>query len=140
MSTQSIRKGKGSRLKTFRTQARRQTNQAIPAVGLLDDDWVVERFVLAGTDYVYPRTTNKILESLPKKAKVLRRKDIMIQLHAVRSSDGQSIVSDVKEIRQRRQGKRAVVSTINGDANIPFYKELGNQGISSRRHSLWRFL
>ncbi|WP_219704306.1 urea ABC transporter substrate-binding protein [Marinomonas lutimaris] len=103
--------------------------QAIPAVDYLMNDLGVERFVLAGTDYVYPRTTNKILEAYLK-AKGVAAKDIMINYTPFGHSDWQSIVSDIKKFGSEGK-KTAVVSTINGDANVPFYKELGNQGISS---------
>ena len=103
--------------------------QAIPAVDYLMNDLGVERWVLAGTDYVYPRTTNKILESYLK-AKGVAEKDIMINYTPFGHSDWQSIVSDVKKFGSAGK-KTAVVSTINGDANVPFYKELGNQGISA---------
>ncbi|WP_404356084.1 urea ABC transporter substrate-binding protein [Methylotuvimicrobium sp. KM1] len=103
--------------------------QAIPAVDYLMDDFGAERWVLAGTDYVYPRTTNKILEAYLK-AKGVDEKDIMINYTPFGHSDWQSIVSDIKKFGSAGK-KTAVVSTINGDANIPFYKELGNQGISS---------
>ena len=103
--------------------------QAIPAVDYLMNELGVKRWVLAGTDYVYPRTTNKILESYLK-AKGVASEDIMINYTPFGHSDWQSIVSDVKKFGST--GKQtAVVSTINGDANVPFYKELGNQGISS---------
>ena len=103
--------------------------QAIPAVDYLMNELGVKRWVLAGTDYVYPRTTNKILESYLK-AKGVASEDIMINYTPFGHSDWQSIVSDVKKFGSA--GKQtAVVSTINGDANVPFYKELGNQGISS---------
>jgi len=103
--------------------------QAIPAVEYLMNDVGVERWVLAGTDYVYPRTTNKILESYLKSQGV-DSSDIMINYTPFGHSDWQSIVSEIKDFGS--QGKRtAVVSTINGDANVPFYKELGNQGISA---------
>ena len=103
--------------------------QAIPAVDYLINDLGVKRFVLAGTDYVYPRTTNKILEAYLK-AKGVAADDIMINYTPFGHSDWQSIVSDIKSFGS--QGKKtAVVSTINGDANVPFYKELGNQGVSA---------
>ncbi|GGX43717.1 urea ABC transporter substrate-binding protein [Saccharospirillum salsuginis] len=103
--------------------------QAIPAVDYLMNDLGVERWVLAGTDYVYPRTTNKILEAYLKDHGVAAS-DIMINYTPFSHSDWQSIVSDIKSFGS--QGKKtAVVSTINGDANVPFYKELGNQGISA---------
>ncbi len=103
--------------------------QAIPAVDYLMNDLGVKRWVLAGTDYVYPRTTNKILEAYLK-AKGVADKDIMINYTPFGHSDWQSIVSDVKKFGSAGK-KTAVVSTINGDANVPFYKELGNQGISA---------
>ncbi|MEK7321757.1 MAG: urea ABC transporter substrate-binding protein [Pseudomonadota bacterium] len=103
--------------------------QAIPAVDYLMKDVGAKRWVLAGTDYVYPRTTNKILEAYLK-AKGVKNEDIMINYTPFGHSDWQSIVSDIKKFGS--QGKKtAVVSTINGDANVPFYKELANQGISA---------
>ncbi len=103
--------------------------QAIPAVDYLMKDLGVQRWVLAGTDYVYPRTTNKILEAYLK-AKGVKAEDIMINYTPFGHSDWQSIVSDIKKFGSAGK-KTAVVSTINGDANVPFYKELGNQGITA---------
>lgn len=103
--------------------------QAVPAVDYLMNDLKVQRWVLAGTDYVYPRTTNKILEAYLK-AKGVDEKDIMINYTPFGHSDWQSIVADIKKFGGEGK-KTAVVSTINGDANVPFYKELGNQGISA---------
>lgn len=103
--------------------------QAVPAVDYLMNDLEVERWVLAGTDYVYPRTTNKVLEAYLV-SKGVDKKDIMINYTPFGHSDWQSIVSDIKKFGGEGK-KTAVVSTINGDANIPFYKELGNQGISA---------
>ncbi|MEJ2141379.1 MAG: urea ABC transporter substrate-binding protein [Gammaproteobacteria bacterium] len=103
--------------------------QAIPAVDYLMKEVGVKRWVLAGTDYVYPRTTNKILEAYLK-AKGVKAKDIMINYTPFGHSDWQSIVSDIKKFGSAGK-KTAVVSTINGDANVPFYKELGNQGLSA---------
>jgi len=102
--------------------------QAIPAVDYLMDQGV-KRWVLAGTDYVYPRTTNKILEAYLKD-KGVPASDIMINYTPFGHSDWQSIVSDIKKFGAAGK-KTAVVSTINGDANVPFYKELGNQGVSA---------
>jgi len=103
--------------------------QAIPAVDYLKDEIGIERWVLAGTDYVYPRTTNKILEAYLKDSGVAAE-DIMINYTPFGHSDWQSIVADIKKFGA--EGKAtAVVSTINGDANVPFYKELGNQGVSA---------
>ena len=103
--------------------------QAIPAVDYLMNDIGVERWVLAGTDYVYPRTTNKILKAYLK-AKGVADADIMINYTPFGHSDWQTIVSDIKSFGS--EGKQtAVVSTINGDANVPFYKELGNQNVDA---------
>ncbi len=103
--------------------------QAIPAVDYLMNEIGVKRWVLAGTDYVYPRTTNKILEAYLK-SKGVADADIMINYTPFGHSDWQSIVSDIRKFGSTGK-KTAVVSTINGDANVPFYKELGNQGISA---------
>ena len=103
--------------------------QAIPAVDYLMNEEGVERWVLAGTDYVYPRTTNKILEQYLKD-KGVAPEDIMINYTPFGHSDWQTIVSDIKAFGSAGK-KTAVVSTINGDANVPFYKELGNQGVSA---------
>jgi urea transport system substrate-binding protein len=105
--------------------------QAIPAVDYLmsEEGGSVERWVLAGTDYVYPRTTNKILEAYLK-AKGVAAEDIMINYTPFGHSDWQTIVSEIKTFGSAGK-KTAVVSTINGDANVPFYKELGNQGIKA---------
>jgi urea transport system substrate-binding protein len=104
--------------------------QAIPAVDYLMETEKVQRWVLAGTDYVYPRTTNRILEAYLK-AKGVKPEDIMINYTPFGHSDWQTIVSDVKKFGSSGK-KTAVVSTINGDANVPFYKELGNQGVSAK--------
>ena len=103
--------------------------QAIPAVDYLMKDEKVQRWVLAGTDYVYPRTTNKILEAYLK-AKGVKPEDIMINYTPFGHSDWQTIVADIKKFGTAGK-KTAVVSTINGDANVPFYKELGNAGVKA---------
>lgn len=103
--------------------------QAIPAVDYLMNEVGVKRWVLAGTDYVYPRTTNKILAAYLK-SKGVAKEDIMINYTPFGQSDWQSIVSEIKKFGNSGK-KTAVVSTINGDANIPFYKELANQGIKA---------
>ncbi|MBY6261770.1 urea ABC transporter substrate-binding protein [Azospirillum sp. 412522] len=104
--------------------------QAIPAVDYLMQKEKVQRWVLAGTDYVYPRTTNKILEAYLK-GKGVKPEDIMINYTPFGHSDWQSIVADIKKFGSAGK-KTAVVSTINGDANVPFYKELGNQGVKAQ--------
>ncbi|MBB4267742.1 urea ABC transporter substrate-binding protein [Roseospira visakhapatnamensis] len=119
--------GEESQRNVFYTGAA-PNQQAIPAVDYLMDQGV-ERWVLAGTDYVYPRTTNKILEQYLKDNGVAEE-DIMINYTPFGHSDWQTIVADIKAFGSA--GKMtAVVSTINGDANVPFYKELANQGIEA---------
>ncbi len=103
--------------------------QAIPAVDYLMNDVGATRWVLAGTDYVYPRTTNKILEAYLLD-KGVPAADIMINYTPFGHSDWQSIVAEIKQFGSDGK-KTAVVSTINGDANVPFYKELANQGVSA---------
>lgn len=120
--------GEESSKNVFYTGAAPNT-QAIPAVDYLMDEVGAKRWVLAGTDYVYPRTTNKILEAYLL-SKGVKKEDIMINYTPFGHSDWQSIVSDIKKFGSAGK-KTAVVSTINGDANVPFYKELGNQGISA---------
>ncbi|MBY8974616.1 urea ABC transporter substrate-binding protein [Rhodobacteraceae bacterium NNCM2] len=120
--------GEESQRNVFYTGAA-PNQQAIPAVDYLMNEEGVERWVLAGTDYVYPRTTNKILEAYLK-SKGVAEEDIMINYTPFGHSDWQTIVSDIKSFGSAGK-KTAVVSTINGDANVPFYKELGNQGIKA---------
>jgi urea transport system substrate-binding protein len=103
--------------------------QAIPAVDYLMTEVGVKRWVLEGTDYVYPRTTNKILEAYLL-SKGVAHEDISINYTPFGYSDWQARVSAIKKFGSAGK-KTAVVSTINGDANVPFYKELGNQQISA---------
>ncbi len=104
--------------------------QAIPAVEYLmsKDGGGAKRWFLLGTDYVYPRTTNKILSAFLK-SKGVDEKDIEEIYTPFGHSDYQTIVGDIKKFAAG--GKTAVVSTINGDSNVPFYKELGNQGLKA---------
>ncbi len=105
--------------------------QAIPAVEYLmsKEGGAARRFVLLGTDYVYPRTTNKILRAFLK-SKGIKDSDILETYTPFGHSDYQTIVSDIKKFSTG--GKTAVISTINGDSNVPFYKELGNAGLKAR--------
>jgi len=104
--------------------------QAIPAVEYLmsKEGGGAKRWVLLGTDYVYPRTTNKILRAFLK-SKGVADTDIDEKYTPFGHSDYQTIVADIKKFAAG--GKTAVVSTINGDSNVPFYKELGNQGLKA---------
>ncbi len=104
--------------------------QAIPAVEYLmsEEGGGAKRWMLLGTDYVYPRTTNKILRAFLQ-SKGVKDSDIYEAYTPFGHSDWQTIVSDIK--KWSAKGPTAVVSTINGDANVPFYKELANQGIKA---------
>ena len=104
--------------------------QAIPAVEYLmsEEGGSAERFVLLGTDYVYPRTTNQILKAFLK-SKGVANEDIMEEYTPFGFSNYQTIVSNVKKFSTGK--KTAVISTINGDSNVPFYRELANQGINA---------
>ncbi len=105
--------------------------QAIPAVEYLmsKDGGSAKRWVLLGTDYVYPRTTNKILRSFLKSKGVVEA-DIMEEYTPFGHSDYQTIIANIKKFAAEGK-KTAVISTINGDSNVPFYKELGNQGLKA---------
>jgi urea transport system substrate-binding protein len=105
--------------------------QAIPAVEYLmsKDGGDAKRFVLLGTDYVYPRTTNKILRAFLK-SKGVADADIMEEYTPFGHSDYQTIIAKIKKFSSEGK-KTAVISTINGDSNVPFYKELGNAGIKA---------
>ena len=105
--------------------------QAIPAVEYLmsKDGGSAKRFVLLGTDYVYPRTTNKILRAFLH-SKGIKDADIMEEYTPFGHSDYQTIIAKIKKFAGEGK-KTAVVSTINGDSNVPFYKELGNAGLKA---------
>jgi len=105
--------------------------QAIPAVEYLmsKDGGEAKRFVLLGTDYVYPRTTNKILRAFLH-SKGVADADIMEEYTPFGHSDYQTIIAKIKKFAGEGK-KTAVVSTINGDSNVPFYKELGNAGLKA---------
>ena len=103
--------------------------QAIPATDYFLEELGVEKFALLGTDYVYPRTTNNILESYLK-SKGIAQEDIFVNYTPFGHSDWSKIVADV--VTLAADGKKVgVISTINGDANIGFYKELAAAGISA---------
>src|ERR1700744_342077 len=122
--------GEESQRNVFYTGAA-PNQQAIPAVDYLmsADGGAVKRWLLEGTDYVYPRTTNKMLEAYLKQ-KGVKDEDILINYTPFGFSDLQTEVSKIKAFGSAGK-KTAVVSTVNGDANVPFYKELGNQGVKA---------
>ena len=105
--------------------------QAIPAVDYLmsREGGSARRFVLLGTDYVYPRTTNKILRSFLH-SKGVGDGDIMEEYTPFGHSDYQSVIARIKKFSAEGK-KTAVISTINGDSNVPFYEELGRQGLKA---------
>ena len=105
--------------------------QAIPAVEYLmsKDGGSAKRFVLLGTDYVYPRTTNKILRAFLK-SKGVADADILEEYTPFGHADYQTIIAKIKKFAGEGK-KTAVVSTINGDSNVPFYKEHGNAGLKA---------
>src|SRR3954452_17071275 len=106
--------------------------QAIPAVEYLmsKEGGSARRFVLLGTDYVYPRTTNKILRAFLH-SKGITDADIMEEYTPFGHADYQTIIGKIKKFASEGK-KTAVISTINGDSNVPFYKELGNQGLKAK--------
>ena len=103
--------------------------QAIPAVDYFLEELGVERFALLGTDYVYPRTTNNILAAYLQ-SKGIAEEDIFVNYTPFGHSDWATIVGDVVEMAE--DGRQVgVISTINGDANIGFYKELAAAEVSA---------
>jgi urea transport system substrate-binding protein len=103
--------------------------QAIPAVDYFIDELGIEKFALLGTDYVYPRTTNNILEAYLQQ-KGIAKADIFVNYTPFGHSDWSKIVADV--VALGADGKKVgVISTINGDANIGFYKELAAAGVTA---------
>jgi urea transport system substrate-binding protein len=104
--------------------------QATPAVDYLmsAEGGGKKRFYLIGTDYVYPRTTNKILR-LYLKSKGVAESGIMEEYTPFHHQDYQTIVAKIKSFCAG--GDAAVINTINGDSNVPFFKELANQGLTA---------
>ena len=104
--------------------------QAIPATEYLmsQDGGGAKRFFLLGTDYVYPRTTNAILRGFLH-AKGVKDSDIAEMYTPFGFSNYQNIVAEIKKFAAA--GPTCVISTINGDSNVPFYKEMANQGIKA---------
>ncbi|WP_275168413.1 urea ABC transporter substrate-binding protein [Bradyrhizobium sp. CSS354] len=107
------------------------SQQAIPAVRYLmsKEGGQVRRWVLLGTDYVYPHTTNKILSAYLYSEGVAPE-DITTIYTPFGQSEWREIVGRIKAFGSK--GKRtAVISTINGDANTSFYRELIAQQVSA---------
>ena len=101
--------------------------QAIPAVDYMLADGK-KKFYLLGSDYVYPRTTNKILKQYLK-AKGIPDADIEEIYTPFGHTDYQTIVAAIKKFASG--GRACVISTLNGDTNVPFFKEFANAGLTS---------
>jgi urea transport system substrate-binding protein len=101
--------------------------QAIPAVDYMLAEGK-KKFYLLGSDYVYPRTTNKILKQYLK-SKGIPESDIEEIYTPFGHTDYQTIVAAIKKFAAG--GKACVISTLNGDTNVPFFKEFANAGLTS---------
>lgn len=101
--------------------------QAIPAVDYMLADGK-KKFYLLGSDYVYPRTTNKILKQYLR-SKGIPDSDIVEIYTPFGHTDYQTIVAEIKKFASA--GKATVISTLNGDTNVPFFKEFANAGLTS---------
>jgi urea transport system substrate-binding protein len=106
--------------------------QAIPAIDYLmsKDGGSAKKFYLVATDYVYPRTTNKILKAYLKKQGIADS-DIKTNYSDFGNKDWASTVNEIKSFASDGR-KTVVVSTINGDANVGFYNELIKQNIQAK--------
>ncbi|MBT4758790.1 MAG: transporter substrate-binding protein [Opitutae bacterium] len=114
--------------------------QAIPAVDYLLAEGY-KKFYLIGTDYVYPQTTNIVLfEYLLSKGipveniggGIRYEGDVAVSAGNYTPfghTDFQQIVAEIKDFSA--SGEACVINTINGDANVPFFKEIAASGITS---------
>lgn len=109
--------------------------QAIPAVDYLLKKGY-KKFVLLGTNYVYPRTTNKILKTYLRSKKI-RARDIGTKYTAFGHKDYSLLVKQIKSFAKDK--KTAIISTINGDSNVHFYKELAAQGVTAAQIPVMAF-
>ena len=101
--------------------------QLVPAAQYMLDQGAT-KFVLLGTDYVFPRTANKVLKAFLK-SKGIPDANVIEEYTNFGHKDYQTIVAKIKELA--KGGGTCVLSTINGDSNVPFYKEFANQGLTS---------
>ena len=94
-------------------------------------DWLISRaggdrrrFFLLGSDYVYPRTANHIIRSYiaTTEAEVIGE-----AYTALGERDYQSVVDEIVA-----SNPDVIFSTLNGDTNVYFYRELAERGISSK--------
>ncbi|MGH7180788.1 MAG: transporter substrate-binding protein, partial [Nitrospiraceae bacterium] len=102
--------------------------QGVPAVDYLmsKEGGGFTKFYLLGTDYVFPRTANKILRAMLL-AKKVPLENIREEYTPFHHQDYQTICGEIKKFAAG--GGATVISTINGDSNVPFYKEFANQGL-----------
>ena len=112
--------------------------QAVPAVEYLmsKEGGSYKKFYLLGTDYVYPKTTNKILRAMLL-AKKVPAANIMEEYTPFHHQDYQTIVGKIKKFAAG--GGACIISTINGDSNVPFYKEFANQGLRAEDAPIMAF-
>ena len=121
--------GEEQSLNVFYTAAT-PNQQLIPAAEYMqsDDGGSCKKFYLLGTDYVFPRTANKVLKAYLKSSGV-PDENIIEEYTPFHHQDYQTIVGNIKEFAS--SGDACILSTINGDSNVPFYKEFANQGLTS---------
>ena len=119
--------GEEQSLNVFYTAAS-PNQQLIPAAEYMMGELGMKKFYLLGTDYVFPRTANKVLKAFLL-SKGVPEANIMEEYTPFHHQDYQTIVGKIKKFAAA--GNACVLSTINGDSNVPFYKEFANQGLSS---------
>ena len=111
--------------------------QALPGIEYLTEQKGIERWVLLGTDYVYPRTTNGIIKTFLRN-KSVTNDDIMVEYVPFGFSDWEDVTSHIKEFGSAGK-KTAIISTINGDSNISFYRELARQNVDPKEIPVMAF-
>jgi urea transport system substrate-binding protein len=104
--------------------------QAIPAVDYLIGHHAVERWVLLGSDYVYPRITNSIVSAYLNERKGVSIKDLLVRYTSLDETDWGDVIAEIKAFASEGK-KTAVISTVNGEANLFFYLALMRAGIRS---------
>jgi len=119
--------GEEQSLNVFYTGAS-PNQQLVPAAEYMIEEMGAEKFYLLGTDYVFPRTANKVLKAYLLSVGV-PEENIMEEYTPFSHQDYQSIVAKIRDFSA--SGNAVVLSTINGDSNVPFYKEFANQGLTS---------
>ena len=119
--------GEEQSLNVFYTAAT-PNQQLVPAAEYMMEEIGSKKFYLLGTDYVFPRTANKVLKAFLK-TKGVPDENIVEEYTPFHHQDYQTIVGKIKTFAAG--GDACVLSTINGDSNVPFYKEFANQGLTS---------